>query len=142
MVVSENNRSDVAYVTADAYANWETMRTRAQRRRCHQLPRSWQGRRFRSRQSANLCQSPALSAVGAAWETMPIPLDRAHIPGAEVTVVPMVLTGRRRRSCSNRSAFLILVVTVVSLSLCGFTLAMVFRSSHTYFKTGVGCDVS
>ena len=69
---------------------------------------------------------------------MSIAPDCTHILGG---LYPLALTGRRYRSRHTANACPILAVTPATLTLCGFTLMMVFWSRCVSLKTGTGCDM-
>ena len=87
-VDSEHGSSDVAYVTADADAGWETMSIPPD---CERVPSAgiFTDRPDAGRQTMPIpleCERVPVSGVitGAGWKTMSIPPDRSHKPGAEV----------------------------------------------------------
>ena len=141
-MVSEHGRGAVEHVRGDADAGWETMLIPPD---CERVPSA----------------GGVAGSRDAGRETMPIPPDCERLPGSGIPPVSPMLVGRRCRSrqiahtyqaqalplaylaltgrlCRSRqtaNACLVTVVTPATLSLCGFTLTMVFWS-RCFFQDG------
>ena len=136
-------------ISSDADPGWETMLIQLDSERVPSagvvtgspdagremmlIPPDWEG---------VLGSGVTVGVIDDAWETMSVPPDRAHIPGDGFRAVPLALTARRFRSRQTANACLVPAMMPVTLSLCGFTLTMIFWSRYVSSKTGAGCDVS
>ena len=80
-------------------------------------------------------------ATDADWETMSIPPDRGHVPGVSVATGAPGPDQEMMRIRQTANTCLVPAVVSATLSLCGFTLTMLFWSRYVSFKTGAGCDV-